>query len=78
MTGRAKCLITLGRWVLVLTHVSQCATLVLFALMAAYSVASGGGRLQLDQPWESILFYFIDGCGDRPDDTKVLQVPGPC
>ena len=57
MTGRAKCLITLGRWVVVLTQVLICATLALCGLMAAYSVATGKGRLQLDEPWESILFY---------------------
>ena len=57
MNGGTKCLIALGRWVVVLTHVSECALLVLFALMAAYSVATGKGRLQLVEPWESILFY---------------------
>ena len=57
MKGGTKCLFALGRWVVVLTHVSECALLVLFALMAAYSVATGKGRLQLDEPWESILFY---------------------
>ena len=57
MTGGTKCLIALGRWVVVLTHVSECALLVLFALMAAYSVATGEDRLRLDEPWESILFY---------------------
>ena len=57
MTGRAKCLITVGRWVVVLTHVLVCANLVVFALMAAYSVATGKDRLRLDEPWESILFY---------------------
>jgi len=56
MKGGTECLIALGRWVVVLTHVSECALLVLFALMAAYSVATGKGRLQLVEPWESILF----------------------
>jgi len=63
MTGGTKCLITLGRWVVVLTHVSECVILVLFALMAAYSIATGKGRLQLDEPWGAILFYvFFTTC----------------
>lgn len=57
MTGGTKCLIALGRWVVVLTHVLGCAISVLFVLMAAYSFATGKGRLQLDEPWGSILFY---------------------
>jgi hypothetical protein len=56
MTDRAKFLIALGRCVVVLTHVSACAILVLFGLMAAYSVTTGTGHLQLTEPWQSLLF----------------------
>jgi Na+/phosphate symporter len=56
MMGGTKCLIALGRWVVVLTHVLECVISVLFVLMAAYSVTTGKGRLQLIEPWESILF----------------------
>lgn len=57
MTGRAKCLITLGRWVIVLTHVSECVILAMTAFGAAYFVIAGEGRLKLTEPWESVLFY---------------------
>jgi hypothetical protein len=59
MTGRAKCLITLGRGVVLLTHVWECAILVLTAFAATHLVITGGDRLKLDEPWDSMLFYAV-------------------
>lgn len=55
MTGQARWLITLGRWVVVLTHVLECAILALSVVGAAYFVITGEGRLKPTEPWESIL-----------------------
>jgi hypothetical protein len=61
MRSGGNLLFALGRWIVVLFHVSLCATVSLAAIATTYMVAEGNVRLQLDEPWDSMLFYATYG-----------------
>jgi len=51
--------LALGKWVLLATHIWFCVLLTLIFALAVYLTATGGVRLQLSEPWDSISFYAV-------------------
>lgn len=52
-------LVTLGRWIVVATQAWIAVMLVFCALLAAYSFATGKPRLNVAEPWDSIVVVAI-------------------
>ena len=57
--NRSLRLITLGRWIVMVTHGWECAILGLSTLLAAYSIITGEASFHLDEPYESVLSYAV-------------------